>query len=208
MQFRRRTGSAVSCRAVTHIPRPAPARVAPVDSGLDAGPELTEALSKTLIRDGQVLNIMGTLAHNPTLMKRFNALGGAFLVHGLLPAREREIVILRVGANCRSVYEFGQHTLIGRDAGLSDGEIAALATTRAGGAGAGWSADDEALIALADELCADDCVSDATFAALRRRWNDGELVELVALAGFYRMVSGFLNALGVEPEDGLPGWPG
>ena len=197
---------AVSCRAVTHIPRPATARVPPVDSGPDAGSELTEALSKTLLRDGQVLNIMGTLAHNPTLLKRFNALGGAFLVHGQLPAREREIVILRVGWSCRSVYEFGQHTLIGRVAGLSDGEIAALATTRPGGPS--WSADDGALIALADEICADDCATDATVAALRRRWNDAELVELVALAGFYRMVSGFLNTLGVEPEAGLPGWPG
>jgi 4-carboxymuconolactone decarboxylase len=53
----------------------------------------------------------------------------------------------------------------------------------------------------------DDCASDATFAALRRRWNDAELVELVALVGFYRMVSGLLNTLGVAPEDGLPGWP-
>jgi len=189
---------------VTHIPRPAAARLEPVDPGPLVGSELAEILAKTTFRDGQVLNIMGTLAHQPTLLRRFNALGGAFLAHGVLPAREREIVILRVGWNCRSVYEFGQHTVIGRDAGLRDEEIAALATTRAGGP---WSADDEALIALADEICADDCAGDATWAALRRRWNDAELVELVALAGFYRMVSGFLNTMGVEPEDGLPGWP-
>jgi alkylhydroperoxidase family enzyme len=63
------------------------------------------------------------------------------------------------------------------------------------------------LIALADEICADDCASDATFAALQGRWSDAELVELVALVGFYRMVSGFLNTLGVEPEERLPGWP-
>lgn len=189
---------------MTHIPRPASARLAPVEADPVAASELAETLAKTVFRNGPVLNIMGTLAHQPMLLKRFNALGGAFLTHGLLPAREREIVILRVGWNCRSVYEFGQHTLIGREAGLSDDEIAALATIRAGGP---WSADDEALIALADELCADDCVSDATFAALRRRWSDAELVELVALGGFYRMVSGFLNALGVEPEPGLPGWP-
>ena len=175
-----------------------------VDAPTETGSELAEVLSKTLSRDGTALNIMRTMAHHPPLLKRFNALGGSFLVHGLLPPREREIVILRVGWNCRSVYEFGQHTLMGGQAGLSDDEIAALATTRAG---APWSGDDEALIALADELCADDCVSEATFAALRRRWNDAELVELVALAGFYRMVSGFLNTLGVEPEDGLPGWP-
>jgi alkylhydroperoxidase family enzyme len=182
-------------------------RVAPVDPDGLVGTEIAEVLAKTAVRDGQALNIFRTLAHQPTLLKRFNLLGGAFLAHGVLPARERELVILRVGWNCRSVYEFGQHTLMGRSAGLSDEEIAALATTRALRTDTPWSADDEALIALADELCADDCVSDATFAALRKRWNDAELVELVALAGFYRMVSGFLNTLGVQPEDGLPGWP-
>jgi alkylhydroperoxidase family enzyme len=182
-----------------------------VTKGLAEGDEvvinprvLMDEGDKTKTRDGGALNIFRTMAHQPKLLKRFNGLGGAFLVHGLLPAREREIVILRVGWNCRSVYEFGQHTLIGRDAGLTDKEIASLATTRAEGP---WSADDQALIALADDICADDCASEATFAALRRRWNDAELVELVALAGFYRMVSGFLNTFGVEPEDGLPGWP-
>ena len=170
----------------------------------EVGSELAEVLAKTAIREGEPLNIFRTLGHHPLLLKRFNVLGGAFIAHGLVPAREREIVILRVGWNCRAVYEFGQHTLMGRDAGLADAEIAALASTRAEAA---WSADDQALIALADEVCADDCVSDATFDALRRRWSEAELVELVLLAGFYRMVSGFLNSFGVQAEDGLPGWP-
>ena len=188
-----------------HIARPAAPRLPLVEPAEDAvGADLAETLKKTIVKGGEPLNIFRTLAHHPLLLKRFNALGGAFLVHGLLPAREREIVILRIGWNCRSVYEFGQHTLIGRDAGLTDAEIAALTDIRAPGP---WSDDDQALIALADELCADDCVSDATFAGLRRRWNDAELVELVMLAGCYRMVSGTLNSLGVEPEPGLPGWP-
>jgi alkylhydroperoxidase family enzyme len=188
-----------------HIPRPDAPRLPLVDPADDAvGAELAETLKKTIVKDGEPLNIFRTLGHHPGLLKRFNALGGAFLARGLLPAREREIVILRVGWNCRSVYEFGQHTVIGREAGLTGAEIAALTSVRAAGP---WTDDDQALIALADELCADDCISDATFARLRSRWNDAELVELVALAGFYRMVSGILNSLGVEPEPGLPGWP-
>ncbi|HVW31879.1 MAG TPA: carboxymuconolactone decarboxylase family protein, partial [Acidimicrobiia bacterium] len=167
-----------------HIARPDTPRLPPIDPAADAvGPDLAAILQKTLVRDGEPLNIFRTLAHQPVLLKRFNALGGAFMAHGLLPAREREIVVLRVGWNCRSVYEFGQHTLMGRDAGLTDAEIASLATPRALGP---WSTDDQALIALADELCGDDCVSEATFAALRGRWSDAELVELVMLAGCYR----------------------
>ena len=50
-------------------------------------------------------------------------------------------------------------------------------------------------------------MGDATWAALRGRWNEAELVELVAMAGFYRMVSGFLNTMGVPLDDGVPPWP-
>lgn len=183
-------------------PRPQTPRIAPL---AEPGPELDELLGKTMLApNGRPINIFGTLAHHPKLLKRFNVLGGFFLNTGLLPAREREVVILRVGHNCRAVYEFGQHTVIGRRVGLTDEEISAL--TKAPSAHA-WSADDVALIALADDLCADDCVSDATWAALRGRWSDAEMLELVMVAGMYRMVSGFLNSLGVQLDEGVPGWP-
>jgi len=40
-----------------------------------------------------------------------------------LPARHREILRLRIGWLCQSEYEFGQHTRIGKEAGLTDEEI-------------------------------------------------------------------------------------
>ena len=62
-------------------------------------------------------------------------------------------------------------------------------------------------MALADDLCQEDCVSDATWAELAKTWTDAQLVELVVCAGFYRMVSGFLNSAGVQLDEGVPGWP-
>ena len=186
---------------MTKIARPTTPRLAPVAT---VTPEVAEVLSKTLVdASGRPLNIFGTLAHNPRALKRFNIFGG-LLLNGLLPAREREIVILRIGWNCRSVYEFGQHTLIGRRSGLSDNEIAALCADPGLHA---WTDDELALIALADDLCADNCASDATWAALRPRWNDAELVELLLVAGNYRLVSGFLNTMGVQLDPGVPSWP-
>lgn len=172
------------------------------DGGGD--PYLQNVFAKTLTHDGVALNIFRTLGHNPKLLDRLNRLGGLLLGRGTLPARERELVILRVGANARSEYEFGQHTLIGTDAGLTDDEI--LALTQAPTAHR-WSPDDRALIDMADELCADDCVTDRTWAALETRWNTDQLVELVVLGGFYRLISGFLNSAGVQREPDVPGWP-
>jgi 4-carboxymuconolactone decarboxylase len=166
--------------------------------------EVAEILEGALTHDGHPLNIFGVLAHHPKLMKRFNLMGGFLLNKGLIPAREREIVILRVGWNARAVYEFGQHTVIGKQSGLTDDEIVALTRDPADGP---WSPDDRALIALADDLAADDCVSDDTWSVLSQRWDEAELVELLLVAGFYRMVSGFLNSAGVVLDDGVPGFP-
>ena len=153
---------------------------------------------------GTPLNIFGTIAHHPRLLKRFMNYAGLFLNKGLLPAREREIVILRVGWNCQSVYEFGQHTIIGERVGLTIEEITAV--TRDIGEH-NWNDRDIALLEMSDDLCADNCVSQRTWEKLRRDWKEDELIELVMVAGTYRMVSGFLNTMGVELDAQTPGWP-
>ncbi len=184
------------------IERPHSPRIAPVTH---PGPDLAEALAGTLVGpSGVPLNIFGTLAHHPALLARFNRFGGYLLNKGLLDPRERELVILRVGWNCRSVYEFGQHTVIGGREGLTDAEIAALT----GPAGRHpWSAGDRALIDLCDELCDADCVSDGTYARVALTHSDAQMLEVVVVAGFYRLVSGFLNTFGVQLDPGVPGWP-
>ena len=103
--------------------RPTEPRIEPIT---EFDGELAEIMATALTHDGKPLNIFGTLGKHPKLLKRFNLLGGFLLNKGLVPARERELVILRVGANARAEYEFGQHTVIGRDCGLTDDEIAAL----------------------------------------------------------------------------------
>ena len=184
--------------------RPTHPRIAPIDLDDVTDDELRTTLAGALTLDGRPLNIFGVLGHHPKLLKRFNLLGGYILNKGLLPEREREMVILRIGWNARAVYEFGQHTVIGRRCGLTDEEITAL--TKAPDEH-GWSADDRALVAMADDLSTDDCVSDATWAALSTRWSEAELIELLVVAGFYRLVSGFLNSAGVQLDDGVPGFP-
>jgi len=149
------------------------------------------------------LNIFRTLGRNKPLYKGFLALGGHLLGGSGLPAREREIVILRTGFRAGSEYEFGQHTRIGRDAGLTDDEISRLADI----GDPTWSDDDAALVAMVDEICDDDVVSDATWQRLTSRWDESQLLELLVLTGYYRLVSGLLNSVGVALEPTTPGWP-
>ena len=182
--------------------RPSSPRIAPL---VDLTPELQEILGGGINSPaGTPLNIFGTIAHHPRLLKRFMNFAGLFLNKGLLPAREREIVILRVGWNCQSVYEFGQHTVIGQRVGLSLIEIEALTKTSNEYQ---WSDRDKTLIAMSDDLCNDNCVSESTWKKLAADWKEDQLIELVMVAGTYRLVSGFLNTMGVELDQDTPGWP-
>src|SRR5690349_3128312 len=66
----------------------------------DLDPETQELVTKTLTSpDGEVLNIFRTMSHHPWVTKRFMQLGTQLLVRGSLPARERELLILRTGWN-------------------------------------------------------------------------------------------------------------
>ena len=76
---------------------------------------------------GRTLNIFRTLAHHPDLMRRWLVFGNHVLGKSTLPAREREIAILRIGWLCRSAYEWGQHVLIARGIGMTDAEISRIA---------------------------------------------------------------------------------
>ena len=185
----------------SRITRPSTPRIEPTTSPSPVLQRLIENGTRT--PEGGALNIFGTLDLHPKLHEKFLVFAG-YLLNGTIPGREREIVILRVGWNCRSVYEFGQHTIIGRREGLTDLEIGALTLDPAAHV---WSRDDAALIAMADELCSDDCISDETWRRLSLRWDEKELMELILVAGNYRLVSGFLNSVGVQRDTGVPGWP-
>lgn len=148
-------------------------------------------------------NIFTTLVRAPRVFRRWLPFGGA-LLRGSLPARDRELLILRTAVNCRAPYEWGQHVRLGELAGLSSDEIARVAE---GPAAAGWSPDDELLLAVADELHATCTLSDARYAALAARYDEVQLIEVPMVVGHYHLVAMTLNALGVENDEGLAPLP-
>lgn len=176
-------------------------RIAPVEEPDD---EQAETLAKTLLDGGAPLRIFATLAHHPRLLKRFNVLGGFFLAHGRLPPRERELAILRVAWRTDSVYEFGQHVAIGDRAGLIEGEIWQVTQEELPGP---WAPSDATLLAVVDQVLESCDVDDVAWDAMANWMDTAQLLELVCLVGFYRMVAGLLRTVRIEPEDELAGWP-
>lgn len=155
--------------------------------------------------DGRPMdNIFRTLSHHPKLFKRWLVFGNHILSKSSLPARERELAILRIGWLCRAEYEWGQHVLIGKQAGLTDDEIARIPAGRDAG---GWSECDRAILAAVDELHADAFVADETWGALASHFDTEQLLDLIFTVGQYNLVSMVLNTLGVQLDERLPGFP-
>ena len=176
-------------------------RVAPLDPA-DFAPELREiALAD---HDGQPLNIFRTLASHPKLLKRWLVFANHVLFKSTLGPRERELVILRIGWLCRAEYEWGQHVLIGREAGLGDEEIRRICE---GPEAAGWNELDQLLLRATDELHSDAFISDPTWKALSEHLSQHQMIDLVFAVGQYNLVSMVLNTLGVQLDEGIPGFP-
>ena len=149
------------------------------------------------------ININKTLAHHHKLLKRWLVFAAHVLNKSTLPARERELVILRVGWLCQAEYEWAQHVIIGKKAGLTEAEIDRITL----GPGAdGWSDVDRALLMATDELKADAFISESTWNELKKTFNDQQMIDLIFAVGNYNLVSMALNTLGVQLDPGLEGF--
>jgi len=180
--------------------RPTSPRVPPLgpDEQTDEAKELLGGVNTT----AGASNIFTTLVRHPGLFRKWLPFGGKLLA-GKLPARERELMILRTGWRCQAEYEWGQHTIVGRAAGLTDDEIKRV---QVGPDDPAWSPLDALLLRAADELHDDSCLSDTTWSELARHYDERQLVEVPMVVGHYHLVSFVLNSLGVQREAGVPGF--
>jgi 4-carboxymuconolactone decarboxylase len=151
--------------------------------------------------DGQVLNLFKVLLNHPKLVRNWGRFGNYILQGSTLSAREREIAILRIGWLNQAEYEWEQHVLVGKRAGLTDTEIERITQ----GPDAGWSRHEAALLQAADDLFENSVVSDETWKILSEKYNTQQMMDLVFTIGQYNLVSWVLNSFGVPLDDFLPG---
>jgi alkylhydroperoxidase family enzyme len=143
------------------------------------------------------MHIFTTLARAPgDLFRRWLGFGGALLA-GTLPARLRELVILRTAYRFDGRYEWAQHISLAERAGVSRQEVIAL-----GGdlEAADFSSLERAALSAVDETAGDGAVSDGTWSVLAASLDEGELIELLMLIAHYMMLTTVLGSLRVQLE--------
>jgi alkylhydroperoxidase family enzyme len=174
-------------------------RIPPVDRSA-----ATAAQLEVMGDPARQLNVTATIAQHPDLAKAWLPLARHILGASTLPARDREILILRIGWLCQAEYEFGHHAALGRRSGLRDEEIVRITK---GPDAADWSAHDRALLTAVDELHRDARIGDATWKALTASYTTQQMMDVVFTVGQYNLVSMALRSFGVEREAGVESFP-
>jgi alkylhydroperoxidase family enzyme len=152
------------------------------------------------------LSVFRVLLRQPYLAKAFQSLLLTLLRGEHLPARLRELVIMRIGWATRSDYEWTQHWRIALGAGVDEADLIALRGDWR--AHAGFDAADRAVLAATDETLELGTISARTWAECEKAiGSHAALLELVASIGNWRLFSSMLRSLEIPLEDGVESWP-
>lgn len=173
-----------------------PPRIAPLRPD-EIGPEaraITEKLRKAAGAAAldDIPEYVATMLRHPGLYDKHVALGAELFENGALSPRQRELAVLRTAWLLGAPYEWGEHVVIGKRAGLSDEEVERI---KQGSGATGWSTQDRAIVRAAEELREGAMISDATWLALSDFLDDKQLIEIPFVIGNYTRVAYLQNSL-------------
>ena len=152
------------------------------------------------------LSVFRIALHQPGVAVGLNTMLHELLWKGVLDARLRELIIMRIGWATGSVYEWTQHWRVARLLDIPERDLLGVRN---------WEDDDQfgaverAVLAATDDTLRDGTICDANWSACREAFSDDPamLVELVAAIGNWRLFSALLRSLDVPLEDGVEPWP-
>jgi alkylhydroperoxidase family enzyme len=142
-----------------------------------------------------------TMVKHPEIFRHQMEMGTAIFA-GRLPARERELAVLRIGWLLRAPYEWGEHVDIGQRYGVTKDEIVRVIE---GSDAPGWTEHEAAILRAVEEMLAKQTVSDATWAVLAKTWDEQQLLEFPMMVGQYVCTAIVQNTLRIRLEKGNPG---
>ena len=138
----------------------------------------------------EVPDYMRTIAKHPGLFKGQMDTGKLFF-NGLIPPRQRELAVLRIGWLAGAPYEWGEHVKIAQRYGVTSEEIERAIV---GSAAPGWSEHDAAILRGVEELIGDFAISGETWDILAKSWDEAQMLEFPAMVGQYVAIAFIQNS--------------
>jgi alkylhydroperoxidase family enzyme len=145
-------------------------------------------------------NLFMMLLRNFRLFKAWLGFAARMMPYGEIDRRDTELMILRVGWNCRCRYEWGQHVDIGLRTALSEADIVQVTL---GADAPDFEPRIKALMKACDEFHHERMVSVSTWAELEQHYSPRKLLEVLMLIGHYEMLAGVLNSTGLPLDHKL-----
>jgi 4-carboxymuconolactone decarboxylase len=181
-------------------------RLAPVHPPYD---EDVERLLGKLMPPGAGIDpllLFRVLAIHRDLADRMRPMASGLLNKGLLPAKDREVLIERTTARAGAEYEWGVHAVFfGPSVGLDEPTLAALATAPADAPI--FDQRTRLLVTAADELADEGQLTDGTWQELAAIFEPAQLLELIILCGWYRTLSTVITSLRLPLESWAARFP-
>jgi 4-carboxymuconolactone decarboxylase len=130
------------------------------------------------------------LLRSPEMGDLVQEFGAKMRFGSSLPPKLNEMAIIIVGRHWTSHYEWNAHRAAAARAGLGEPIIQAIA---AGKRPASMDADETIIYNFATELLTTKQVSDPVFQAVKDRFGERGVVDLIGVMGYYQLVSMLLN---------------
>ncbi len=160
-------------------------------------PAIAQALDRVMPPGLEPLMLFRTMALNPRVFGKMFA--GGLLDKGSLSLRQREIVIDRTTARLRCEYEWGVHVaLFATKVDFGAAEIDA--TVHGSADAACWAPHEQALVAVVDDLVDRHTISDETWTRARKHFDEAQMLETIALVGYYHTISFLCRGLDLPLE--------
>ncbi len=134
--------------------------------------------------DGSLRGPFNAMLLAPRLGAAVQELGSTLRYRGTLSDRAREIAILLVAAHWDSDFERESHEAVGRAAGLTEAELAALSAGQTHAFAA-----QEGLVARVTAALLDGDLDDATWREAEAELSAATVFELTTLVGYYGMLA-------------------
>jgi 4-carboxymuconolactone decarboxylase len=154
--------------------------------------------------DGGLSGPFNAFLYAPEIWARLAYLGTALLTKASVPRRTAELMVITVAARWKSEFEWYAHAAMARDNGISNEVIAAIGS----GAEPTFETDEDAVMYnVARQLAETGRLDNETYGCAERIVGRRGLVEVIALCGFYTLISFLLNGFEVSvPPAASPMW--
>ena len=152
--------------------------------------------------DGELVGPFNPSLESPEISARFWDYQVAEEAYSTLSGRERQIVILAVGAIWRSPYELYAHSAAARTAGLTTEEVDTLAT---GEMPDSLSPRERCAWRFTHQLTAERHIDQPLYDEAVAMLEPHGIADMVHLIGAYQTVCGLLNAFDIPAPEGTGG---